>query len=230
MGLAQLGSPGGSPPPLLFDMDGVLINNSAAYAAAWRTFLAEQVHLAQPEYAAARTFGRRNEELFPEVFGRPMEAQEIARCAERLEALYLGDYLPRMRETPGLSAFIAEARRRGHRLALCTSAPRRNVGIVARKLGLEGAFEVILTEADVRRGKPDPQIYLMAAERLGRPAAECVVFEDSFPGIAAARAAGARCVALATSYSPAEVAAAGADLVIADFTAPALRRLLAWPA
>lgn len=209
-------------------MDGVLIDNSAAYAVAWRTFLAEQSHLAQPEYAAARTFGRRNEELFPEVFGRAMEAAEIARHAQRLETLYLADYLPRMRETPGLTRFLREALGRGHRLALATSAPRRNVGIVTAKLGLEGVFEVILCEADVRRGKPDPEIYLAAAAGLGSPATACVVFEDSFPGIAAARAAGARCVALATSYPRAEVAAAGADLVIADFTGPALPAFLGW--
>ena len=217
-----------APAPLLFDMDGVLIDNSAAYAQAWRTFLAEQSGLAQPEYAAAQTFGRRNEELFPEVFGRAMTAAEIARHAQRLESLYLRDYLPRMRETPGLSAFIAEARSRGHRLALATSAPRRNVGIVTGKLGLDGVFEVILSEADVRRGKPNPEIYLQAAARLGRPAAECVVFEDSFPGIAAGLAAGARCVALATSYRAEEVAAAGAQLVIPNFADPALPHWLAW--
>lgn len=209
-------------------MDGVLIDNSAAYAVAWRTFLAGQQHLAQPEYAAARTFGRRNEELFPEVFGRAMDAAEIARCAQKLEDLYLGDYLPRMRETPGLTPFLREARRRGHPLALATSAPRRNVSIVTAKLGLEGVFEVILCEADVRRGKPDPEIYLAAAAGLGRRAEECVVFEDSFPGIAAALAAGARCVALATSYSRQEVAAAGASLVAADFTDAALRGFLGW--
>ncbi len=210
-------------------MDGVLIDNSAAYARAWRAFLAEQRQtLAQPEYAAVRTFGRRNEELLPEVFGRAMPAEEIAHHAQRLEALYLRDYLPEMRETGGLSPFLVEARRRGHRLALATSAPRRNVGIVTTRLGLEDVFEVILSEADVRRGKPNPEIYLSAAARLGRPPADCVVFEDSFPGIAAALAAGARCVALATSYRPAEVAAAGAQLVVADFTAPELRRWLGW--
>lgn len=212
-------------------MDGVLIDNSRAYAAAWQVFLAEQrEHLAQPHYSASHTFGRRNEELFPDVFGRAMEREEIATLADRLESIYRDTYLPVLKEIRGLSAFLQRARALGHRLALATSAPRRNVGLVLGKLGLEGTFETILCEDDVRRGKPDPEIYLSAATRLGAPASACVVFEDSFPGLAAARASGARVVALETSYRRAALEETQPDLIIADYTATELPRLLGWGA
>jgi sugar-phosphatase len=85
-------------------------------------------------------------------------------------------------------------------------------------------FDVVVTADDVRWGKPDPEVFLRAAARLGRPATGCLVFEDSVVGVHAARAAGMRVIGLTTAHPAAELMAAGAERAIADFEG------LAWPA
>lgn len=214
---------------LIFDMDGVLVDNSATYKVAWQRFLSEQGEAVRPDYPAHNIFGRRNADLMPEVFLRALTAEEIAECSDRLEAIYWQIAEQSLQPTPGLKAFLAAARERDLPRALATSAPAKNAALTLGLLGLSGAFAPMLTEEDVARGKPDPEIYLQAAARLGRPPAECVVFEDSLPGVLAARGAGAACVGLATSVPGAELAAAGAGLVIADFMDAALPTWLGWP-
>lgn len=212
---------------LIFDMDGVLIDNSAYHAAAWQRFLSQQDGHAK-DYPVTRTLGRRNADLLPEIFGRPCSEEEVARFSEQLEAIYLELYLPHMQPMPGLQAFYDSGRARGYACALATSAPAANVEVVLKTLGFEDAFAVILTEDDVRHGKPNPEIYLESAKRLGRAPAECAVFEDSLAGVTAARAAGAPCVALTTSYGRTELEGAGATLIVPDFTDPALTAWLGW--
>jgi len=95
---------------------------------------------------------------------------------------------------PGLGEVIAEIGRRGLRCALATSGERRYVEAVRRELNLDGVFDVIAVAEDVARGKPAPDVYLLAAQRLGLPPAQCLVLEDAPNGVAAAKAAGMRCV------------------------------------
>jgi HAD superfamily hydrolase (TIGR01509 family) len=116
-----------------------------------------------------------------------------------------------------LIELIGELRARGLPLALATSAPAQSVDWILRGLGLTDVFSVVLSERDVTIGKPNPQIYCKAFERLGCPADRCIVFEDATVGIIAARAAGARCIALSTSFEPAALLNAGAERVIRDF-------------
>lgn len=213
---------------LIFDMDGVLADNSFAHAEAWGRFLAEQGARVRPGFSPQQTFGRRNAELFADAFLAPPPPEEEAALAQRLEDLYWEIFEPRVRPLPGLRELLAGARERGLRCALATSAPPANVTKLLGALQLEGAFAPVLTEADVTRGKPDPEIYLRAAARLRRPPGECVVFEDAVAGVIAARAAGAHCVALTTTYPAAELQRAGAELIVPDFTAPALSEWLEW--
>jgi len=115
-------------------------------------------------------------------------------------------------EVPGATAFVAATRAAGIRTALVSSASAANVRLALAALGLEDAFEVAVDAGQVTTGKPAPEPYLLAARMLGIPAAEMIVFEDSVAGIAAAQAAGALCVAIA-SWEPTQ-RLASADLVI----------------
>ena len=107
--------------------------------------------------------------------------------------------------------------RRGVPRAVGTSASRWDVETLLGALGLRQHFDVIVTAEDVRMGKPDPEVYLEAARRLGAPPPDCLVFEDSLVGLAAARRAGTRAVGVTTAHSDAELRAAGAESTIADF-------------
>lgn len=214
---------------LLFDMDGVLVDNSRAYGQAWETFLARHPEALLPAYPAALTFGRRNVDLFAEVFG-PQPAERVAAMTEELKGIYWRIFQPQLRPIAGLTALLIEARERGLRLALATSAPRATMHDVVGGLGLldPPAFDTFLTEEDVRQGKPSPEIYSTAAARLAQPPQHCLVFEDALVGLEAARRAGMRSVALATTYPRAQLEHQSPQLIVVDFTDPALRRLLGW--
>jgi HAD superfamily hydrolase (TIGR01509 family) len=139
-------------------------------------------------------------------------------------------YLPHLQPIPGLVDLIGEARRRSIPLALASSAPLASVETVLNGLGFRQppVFASILTERDVRRGKPDPQVYQDSMLRLGVAPERCVVFEDALVGVAAARAAGACCIGLATTYAPELLLEQGAAMVIRNYTDPRLMEWLGW--
>lgn len=219
-----------NPEALIFDMDGVLIDNSPFYAQAWDAFLQQHPEAALPGYPASKTFGRRNADLLHEVFAGQLSAVQTAAYSEQLETLYWRMYLPHLRPIPGLLALLEEAKRRSIPLALATSAPLASVQVVLNGLGIAhpSVFASILTELDVRRGKPDPQVYHDSMVSLGVAPAGCVIFEDAVVGVAAGRAAGARCIGLATTYAPELLLEQGAEMVIHDYTDARLMAWLGW--
>ena len=219
-----------TPAALIFDMDGVLIDNSPFYARAWEAFLQQHPEAAMPDYPAHKTFGRRNADLLHEVFAGQLSAGQVAAYSEHLETLYWQMYLPHLKPIPGLVELLAQAKRRSIPLALATSAPLASVATVLDGLGFAkpAVFASILTELDVRRGKPDPQVYQDSMLRLGVAPAGCVVFEDALVGVAAGRSAGARCIGLATTYAPELLLEQGAEMVIDDYTDARLLTWLGW--
>jgi len=219
-----------NPEALIFDMDGVLIDNSPFYARAWDAFLQQHPEAALPDYPASKTFGRRNADLLHEVFAGQLSTVQVAAYSEHLERLYWQMYLPHLTPIAGLLELMGEAKRRSMPLALATSAPLASVDTVLQGLGLQQppVFNSILTELDVRRGKPDPQVYQDSMLRLGVAPERCVIFEDALVGVAAGCAAGARCIGLATTYAPELLLEQGAEMVIADYTDPRLRPWLGW--
>jgi HAD superfamily hydrolase (TIGR01509 family) len=123
-----------------------------------------------------------------------------------------------MRAVEGLAALLEETRRRGLRIGLASSAPQINVDLVLDELKLQPWFEVVLSEKDAVKGKPDPAIFLTMSERLGVAPESCLVFEDSLAGIEAAVRAGCRCIALATTHSAASLQRSSLPYaVISDF-------------
>ncbi len=213
---------------VIFDMDGVLVDSYQAHFDSWR-MMCDEWGLVMDEHDFARTFGRTSREVIRQLWGdRITEDRVIATLDARKEALFR-DLL--RRDFPMMSgavALIDRLHQAGFRLALGSSAPRENVQVVLDQIGRRDVFQVAITGDDVTRGKPDPQVFLLAAERLGVSAARCMVIEDAPLGIAAARAAGMRCVGLVSSGRTAE-ALCEADLVIDRLEmldVPAVQRLL----
>jgi HAD superfamily hydrolase (TIGR01509 family) len=202
---------------VIFDMDGVLIDSGVHHRAAWRALLAELgEEPAHPEYWRL-TIGRPSEEALPLLLGRRVSEHESWRLARRKRDLYVSFARGGMVSVGGVQKFVTGLARLGIPRAVGTSASRFDVDQMLSGVGLRRHFDVIVTADDVTQGKPDPEVYELAAARLGIPAEACLVFEDSLVGIVAARRAGMRAIGVTTAHSEAELRQAGAERVIADF-------------
>ena len=152
----------------------------------------------------------------------------LPRDKHRTYEIYLEVIRGRLQPVRGAREFVAECRRRGLGLALATSADRLKMNGNLREIGLPPeAFDHCVTGDDIQRKKPDPEIFRVAAARLGLPPAACLVVEDAVTGVQAAAAAGAWCLALTTSFAAAALRTAGAHEVCADFTRLNLAEMLA---
>jgi beta-phosphoglucomutase family hydrolase len=195
---------------VLWDLDGVLVDTASFHFEAWRElFAGEGKDIGEEEFR--RTFGLRNDAILREILGG-LPRQRVEELSRRKEELFRAKIAGRITPTPGVPALLERLRQTGRRMAVVSSAPRQNVEMVLHGLGIEDAFDVIVAEEDASRGKPDPQGYLLAAERLGAAPEECAVVEDAPGGVEAAKRAGMRCIGLAAKR--ALDALAGADLVV----------------
>jgi beta-phosphoglucomutase len=182
---------------VIFDMDGVLVDSRAAHLRSWQ-LLGEETghHVTEAEFS--RGFGRTSREVIRESFG-VIDDATVHRLDLRKEAIYrdiIRDHIPVM---PGADDLLSRLHEMNIPLAVGSSGPPENVMLVCDTMGWTPKFSAIVTGADVTRGKPDPQVFLIAADRLKMSPAECVVIEDAPPGIEAARRAKMRVVALTGS-------------------------------
>jgi len=201
---------------VIFDMDGVLIDSGAHHRAAWRALLEEMGEEADPEYWRL-TIGRPSEEAVPLLLGRPMSDWEIRRLARRKRDLYVDFARAGLVTVAGVSRFVAALADHGVPRAVGTSASGFDVHHLLAGAGLRRYFDVIVTADDVTYGKPDPEVYQLAAARLRVLPERCVVFEDSLVGVEAARRAGMRAIGVTTAHTADELLQAGAERAIADF-------------
>lgn len=203
---------------VLFDMDGVLVDSTSAHLTAWQRFLDDQGIAAPPE-GIASLFGRRAAEALRLLLGQEVDDAEIRTKLDALDRhadALLAEHAPGELLVPGAYRLVQELLGLGRRLAVVTSA-RRNAA--ERSLGdLLDKVEVVVTAEDVRRGKPDPEPYLTAADRLGVHPPSCVVVEDAVAGVQAGRSAGMEVIAVASTAPPDDLRAAGARQVVADLT------------
>ena len=186
-------------PGAIFDWDGVIINSAAQHEISWER-LANECGKTLPENHFKRGFGMKNEVIIPELLGWTTVPVEIRILSLRKEAIYREVVREQgMTALPGVETWLQRLREAGIPCAIGSSTHRENITTTLDVLGLEEFFSVIVTAEDVKRGKPDPEVFLTAAERLSVEPANAVVFEDALVGIAAAKAAGMRVVAVATT-------------------------------
>lgn len=210
----------------LFDMDGVLVDNMRIHAAAFDVFY-ERHGIADRKDVRKEFSGMGNDEIMQRLF-TPERLEELggwqALGAEK-EAIYRELYAPIIRPTAGLTDFLDALHRAGIRCAVGSSAGEENIRFVFDRCGFAPRFQAVVGSEQVTRCKPDPEIYLKAAEALGLRPEECVVFEDARAGIEAGRRAGMKVVALATTLPREELERTTAALVIDDFTQMSVERL-----
>jgi len=207
---------------VLWDLDGVLVDTASFHFQAWRElFAGEGKEIGEEDFR--RTFGLRNDAILREILGG-LPRQRVEELSRRKEELFRAKIAGGVTPMPGVPALLERLRQTGRKTAVVSSAPRQNVEALLRGLRIEDAFDVIIAEEDTSRGKPDPQGYLLAAERLGAAPEECAVIEDAPAGVEAAKRAGMRCIGLAAGRAP--NALAEADLVVGSLEAAAVYRFL----
>jgi len=211
---------------LIFDMDGVLCDTMPYHLNAWARFIAQTPAL--PDHMLKhlpRMGGKRNRELLRELVGEDLPDSDLQRWGDGKEAVYRDLIRDQIVWLPGLIKFLQRSQAK-MKLGLGTSACRENVDLLLSHQDLLSFFDASVIETDVQRGKPNPQCYLLVAERLGVAPHHCLVFEDATAGVKAARNANMRCWGVLTTETEADLLAAGAECCIRDFTDPHLETLL----
>jgi beta-phosphoglucomutase len=183
----------------IFDMDGVIVDSNPLHRESWARFNG-RYGLETTEGMHQRMYGRRNDEIIRDFFGSELPPEEVAARGKAKEELYREMMAARVEEflVPGSRQFLE--RFRDTPMGLASNAEPENVALVLDGAALGPYFRAVVDGHQVRNPKPHPEIYLRAAECLQVEPANCIVFEDSFSGVAAAVAAGMRVIGLSTTY------------------------------
>lgn len=197
---------------VIWDLDGVIVDSSEQHRQSWQLLAAEtDVSFTDEDFWSS--FGRSNAAIIPLHWGAQLTPAQIDDLANRKE-IYFRDILRRegLNALPGALELMREAKDVGLKQSLASSTPVENIKVVSELLGLDRWLDAFVSGDRLPRGKPAPDVFLLAAETLGVTPARCVVIEDAPAGVAAAKAAGMRCLAVTTSH-PAEALAA-ADRIV----------------
>jgi len=208
---------------VLFDMDGVLIDSYEAHFQSW-VDLGKETATAFSRDDFKWAFGRTSRETVAKYWGANLDDAKIRKLDDRKEALYrdiIADHLPIM---PGVLALIDALQAAGFKMAVGSSGPPENVHLTVDKLGRKDKFGAVITGMDVKHGKPNPEVFLVAAKRLGVAPEQCVVIEDAPAGIAAARAGNMSAVGLVSTGRTREELA-DAHLIVGELAELSPKRL-----
>lgn len=188
-----------SKPAFIFDMDGTIVDNMAFHTKSWLEFFARRGKEYEAEAFFRETAGAQGREILRARLGDDVTDEEIAALAAEKDALYREMYGPHRAAIKGFDDFVTAADERGVALAVATSAPPKNIVFTLDELDLRRHFAAVVGAADVRQGKPHPDVFLKAAQELGANPDDCIVFEDAPMGVEAARRAGMRAVVITTT-------------------------------
>ena len=180
---------------VIFDVDGVLTDSYAPHFQSWQRMFAELgVQFTDDQFR--QTFGRTNRDIFAQLYPGEMTDERSRELGDLKEAYYREIISRDFTPLPGAVELIDALHTAGFKLAVGSSGPPENIQLTLEKLGRAASFSARATGADVQRGKPDPQVFLIAAERLGVPPERCAVIEDAAPGVEAANRAGMTSIAV----------------------------------
>ncbi len=197
---------------VIWDMDGVIVDSAQLHFRSWRTaFRAYQSGYTYEDFR--HTFGQKNDVAIRSILGDQVGPELIDSITREKEVCFRSLVKSGELEVfPGTMDLIRGLHRAGFKLAVASSAPAENIGIILRRLRLKHYFPVVVSSEDVTEGKPAPQVFLLAAERLGTPPGQCLVIEDAVAGVEAAKRAGMKCIAVTNTNTAASLKAA--DVVV----------------
>ena|SRR5215475_6332896 len=200
---------------VLWDMDGTLIDSEEYHWIAWRHAMADEgVTITREQFLSS--FGQRNDSILPRWLGTtatPQSMEKIANAKEELYRALIRKY--GIAALPGVEHWVHRLHETGWQQAIASAAPRENVGAILEALAAGHVFQGIVSAEDVHHGKPDPEVYLIAASRLGISPDRCIVVEDAAAGIEGARRARMKSIGVNRNgvHLPADVAVQSLELL-----------------
>lgn len=210
----------------LWDMDGVLVESAPFHFVAWQRIWAE-MGLSVSEADFRKNFGQRNDTIIHDMLGEDVAMEMINSIGSKKEVYYRDAVKGHVEALRGAIDLLRALRADGFRCAIASAAPRANVELILSELGVSALFDALVSYEDVTRGKPDPQVYLLAAQRVSVAPLRCLVLEDAVAGVEGAKAAGMACIAVTSTHPRRWLAKA--DLIVdslADVTPDTVRALI----
>jgi len=185
---------------LIFDLDGVIADTAQFHENAWFSFCKKHNIPITSEQFRNQLFGRSNRETLRILLGKEIPENEFQQMVFEKESLFRELASETLKPINGLVDFLIEAQNHQIPMAVASSAPAVNIHFSLKKTNTDGFFQHLVSSDEITRSKPDPEIFLKAAQKLGFQPADCVVFEDSYAGIEAGLNAGMKVIAVATTH------------------------------
>jgi len=190
---------------VIFDMDGVICHTNPYHSMAFRQFFSTRDLAPTDEEFVQHMFGKSNSYILSHFLKRKIEGEELLLLEDEKESLFRQIYEPYIEPISGIVAFMSDLKKNSVKLGVATSAPRANLELILSKVPIREKLGSILASENVKKHKPDPEVYLTSAMNLGISPDQCVVFEDSFSGVTAGLNAGMRVVGVLSSHTKEEL-------------------------
>jgi len=214
--------PEGELAAVLWDLDGVIADTGTYHCRAWQdVFQRRGVNFTEEDFK--RYFGQRNDTIIRSTLGRNVSPEEFDTIAAEKEENYRRRVAGNIKPLPGAAELIRALREHGVKMAIASSAPMENIQLIIRGLGIDDCFQAIVWGREVAEGKPSPEVFMLAATKLGVEPRDCVVIEDAVAGVAAAKRAAMKCLAVTNSHSRNSLQEA--DLIVDTLEAISVRHL-----
>jgi beta-phosphoglucomutase family hydrolase len=196
---------------VIWDMDGVLADTAPHHLRAWQEIFAKRgINFTEEDFK--RGFGIRNDAIIKNTLGEQTTEEEIEAIAREKEATFRRIIGKDIKPLPGALKLLKALDEGGVKMAIASSTTIENIYLIVGSLGIAKYFQAVITGHDVTEGKPSPQVFLLAAQRLGAEPQNSIVIEDAVAGVKAAKSAGMYCVAVANSHPKEKLAEA--DLIV----------------
>jgi len=207
---------------VIWDMDGVIADTGIYHFRSWQQAFSKQGKDFTEENFR-HVFGQRNDTIVRKTMGRPLTQEEVDAVALDKEEIFRQSVKHNLKPFPGVIDLLKILKENGIASAIASSAPMENIRLILGGLGIQGYFEAFVYGREVTEGKPSPQGYLLAAQKLGVEPQNCIVIEDAVAGVAGARRAGMHCIAVTNTHAAESLAEA--DLVVDSLEKIGLRDL-----
>ncbi len=211
---------------VIWDMDGTIADTAQYHHKGWQiVFRKRGTNYTEEDFR--RNTGKRSDTIVREVLGEKIPQNEITEIIQEKDETFRQLMGQNIKLFPGVLRLITSLKEHGFKIAIASSAPMENIQLITQSLKIDNCFDAIISGWEVTKGKPHPQTFLLAAEKLGVEAEDCIVIEDAISGVAAGKRANMRCIAVTNTTSREELREA--DLVIdtlEEITVDDLNRLL----
>ena len=203
--------PGSNTRAVIWDMDGVIADTAPYHLEAWQKVFQKR-GVTFTEEAFRHSFGQRNDTIIRQILGEEVSQEIIDAISEEKEGSFRRAIRQEINPLPGVIELMKMLARQGINMALASAAPLENIRLLTGGLGIDKCFRSIVSAEDVAEGKPSPQVFLLAAQKLGIEPQYCIVIEDAVAGVTAAKRAGMYCLAVTNTHPSTSLGEA--DLIV----------------